>query len=101
MSAPINLVLVDPGDPLNPQLNNTNMLGVTLKFQQISIPLFQTKDYVWYALSLIFLLLVLIMAFYCIYKVSHASILPLDTLNDRMRDILDAQELVDLVKNEK
>ena len=40
------------------------------------------------------------MAFYCIYQSSHASILPLDTLNDRMRDILDAQTLIDLVQNE-
>ena len=39
------------------------------------------------------------MAFYCIYKSSHMSILPLDALNDRMRDILDAQILVDLVQN--
>lgn len=99
VSAPINLVLGDPGDPLNPQLNDTNMLGVTLKFLPLSIPIFQQKDYVWYFLSILFLIFVLAMAFYCIYKSSHMSILPLDALNERMRDILDAQVLVDLVQN--
>ena len=99
VSAPINLMLGDPGDPLNPQLNDTNMLGVTLKFLPLSIPIFQQKDYVWYFLSILFLIFVLAMAFYCIYKSSHMSILPLDALNERMRDILDAQVLVDLVQN--
>jgi hypothetical protein len=66
------------------------MLGVTLKFTPLSIPLFQKKDYIWYGLSICFLVFVLVMAFYCIYKSSHMSILPLDALNDRMRDILDA-----------
>ena len=99
VSAPINLVLGDPGDPLNPQLNDTNMLGVTLKFLPLSIPIFQQKDYIWYFLSILFLIFVLAMAFYCIYKSSHMSILPLDALNERMRDILDAQVLVDLVQN--
>ena len=73
------------------------MLGVTLKFEKLKIPLFQQKDYVWYALSLIFLLFVLVLAFYCINSSSHASILPLETLNDRMRDILNAQTLIDLM----
>ena len=75
------------------------MLGVTLKFLPLSIPIFQQKDYVWYFLSILFLIFVLAMAFYCIYKSSHMSILPLDALNERMRDILDAQVLVDLVQN--
>jgi len=97
ISAPINLVLTDTWNTIDPPLVDTNMLGVTLKFTPFSIPIFNKKDYVWYSLSLVLLALVLVMAFYCIHKSSHSSIRPIDVLNERMRDILDADVLVDLV----
>lgn len=76
------------------------MLGVVLKFYDLSIPIFYKKDFIWYFLSILFLFFVLAMAFYCIFRSSHASIIPLDMLNDRMRDILDADKLEDLTQND-
>jgi len=72
------------------------MLGVTFTSVKVDIPVISKADYKWYALSFAFFIFVLFLAFCCINKVSHASLLPLDMLNDRMRDILDAETLIDL-----